>query len=56
MVGSRESHSINNIPNNYIYDAFLMTLFVYFIVVVFPLFGTSRELISDYEGCNFVIS
>ena len=46
-VRSRESYPTNDISNKYIYDAFIMSLFIYFLVVVFTLFGNSNELIKD---------
>ena len=48
-VENRESYPTNDIPNEYIYDAFSTILFISFVVVVFPLIGTSKELIRDSQ-------
>ena len=45
-AGGFESYPTSEIPNKYIYDVFFNDLFTYFIVVVFPLFGNSKELID----------
>ena len=47
----------SDMPNKYIYDAFFNDLFIYFVVVVFPHFGASKDLISDSQRlqfCNFL--
>ena len=41
---SRESYPHNDITNEY---SMMLDWFTYFIVVVFPLLGTSEELIRD---------
>ena len=48
-AGDCESYPNNDIPNKYTDDAFFNDLFTYFIVVVFPLFGTSKELIRELQ-------
>ena len=56
-AGGRESYPPNDIGNKYIYDAFFNDLFIYFVIVVFPFFGTSEVLIRDSQKlqfCNFV--
>ena len=44
-----ESYPPNDVTNKHIFDAFLMIFFIYFVVAVFPLFGTSEELTSDSQ-------
>ena len=48
-VGRHELYPANDIPNKYIYICFFNDLFIYFIVV-FPLFGTPKELIRDSQS------
>ena len=41
-----------DIPNKYIYDVFLMiylSTFAAVVVVVFPYFGTSKDVIKDWK-------
>ena len=42
-------YTTNDIPNKYIYMIFFNDLFIYFVVVVFPLFGASEDLVRDSQ-------
>ena len=44
-----ESYTTSEIPNKYIYDAFLMIYLSILLLLLFSLFGTSKELIRDSQ-------
>ena len=48
-AGGFESYTISEIPNKYIYDAFLMIYLSILLLLFFSLFGTSKELIGDSQ-------
>ena len=48
-AGGFESYATSEIPNKYIYDAFLMTYLPILLLLFFSLFGTLKELIRDSQ-------
>ena len=50
-----ESYPTSKIPDEYILDDFFNDLFMYFVVVVFSLFGTSRIKSKIHKRCNCAI-
>ena len=46
---SFESYPTSEIPNKYIYDAFLMIYLSILLLLFFAPFGTSKELIGDLQ-------